>query len=144
LKLCTRTSEYVFTYRGKRIRSIKVAWTNGAKAAGLSHILFHDLRRAGVQNLSRVVPEAVAMSISGHKTRAVFDRYNIVSEADKVEAMAKLEAAQSELEALAEAAAPSRTDRFPVPELDEAQARWSYRTSNPPLSFGRLFLSVSY
>ncbi len=66
-------------------------WNAACKRVGLEGKWFHDLRRTGVRNLTRAgVLETVAMRISGHKRRAIFDRYNITSEEDLREAAKRL------------------------------------------------------
>ena len=81
-----------FPYEGKPFKSFKTAWKRACLKAGIPWAIPHDFRRTAVRNLVRAgISERVAMQMTGHKTRSVFDRYHVVSEGDLREAKKKLD-----------------------------------------------------
>lgn len=83
---------------GGQIKSFDVPWAKACRASGLWNEatqrptrVFHDTRRTAVRNFVRAgTPEVVVMRVSGHRTRNIFDRYNIVSETDLQQAAERL------------------------------------------------------
>jgi integrase len=94
-KKAQKIMPYVFlNYNGmSKIGDYRNAWHAACKKAKIGYKILHDCRRSAVRNMVRSgVPEQVAMTISGHKTRNVFERYNIVSDDDIQAAAARQEA----------------------------------------------------
>jgi integrase len=137
----------VFHRNGKKIKRTTRAWKTACIKAGLFEVLkdengnpvvrrtkkgienivkvptklFHDFRRTGIRNMVRAgVQERVAMMLSGHKTRSVFDRYNIVSDQDLKEAAKKM---QTYHEKLSSGIEIEDTTRGEVVRFKEAQNR---------------------
>ena len=88
-----RRLDLVFINPEKAWKDVRKMFRRACKTAKLTGVWFHDLRRSFVTNARRRgVPESVVMKMSGHRTRAVFDRYNIVEEDDLREAVKRIEA----------------------------------------------------
>jgi integrase len=78
------------------ITTFTVAWRHACRLAGCPGRIPHDMRRTAVRNFVRAgISESITMQMTGHETRSVFERYNIVSNNDLREAAAKMNAARS-------------------------------------------------
>jgi integrase len=105
---------YVFNREGEKIKDFRGPWNQACRKTKLGEgykdkkyqarckrdsvdplppgPTYHDLRRTAVRNMVRAgIKEEVAMKISGHKTRSVFERYNIIDDRDLEEAARKME-----------------------------------------------------
>lgn len=86
-----RDGDLVFHWNGKPLGSHLKGWAKACTAAGIDGLHFHDLRRSAVRNMERAgIPRSVAMGITGHKTEAVYKRYDIVGGTDLTDAARKL------------------------------------------------------
>ena len=80
----TTPAKHVFHRRGRPLGDFRETWLRACERTGLGHRMFHSLRRSAARNMTLCgFPEKVIMSIMGHKTRVMFDRYNIVTESDQ-------------------------------------------------------------
>jgi integrase len=81
---------HVFHRNGQPMRSIRGAFEKACREAGLTDFHFHDLRHTAVTNMRRAgIDPLTAMKMTGHKTMAVFQRYNSFDEDDLRQAAAQ-------------------------------------------------------
>jgi integrase len=88
IKLRDIACPYVFHRAGKPIKSFRKAFQAAAKAIGQPGLVPHDMRRSAIRNFRKAgLSESDGMKLTGHKTRAVYDRYDIIDEEDSRQAM---------------------------------------------------------
>jgi integrase len=85
-------SEHVFHRDGQPIAkpTFNRQFAEARKRAGVPGKLFHDLRRTAARNMIRGgVPQSIAKRVTGHRSDSMFQRYDIASMDDKLEAIRK-------------------------------------------------------
>ena len=84
---------FVFMRKAQRITSIREIFGRVCRDVGLSDVVFHDLHHTATMNLRRAGVDALTgMKITGHKTMAVFKRYNPIDEPDLLAAQIRVDA----------------------------------------------------
>ena len=87
-----RDGLYVFHRDGQPlgVGALRAAWKRATTRAGVPGRLVHDLRRSAARDFRRAgVSEGEIMRLCGWESRSMFDRYNIIDEADLAAAVAK-------------------------------------------------------
>lgn len=85
-------SEFIFHRNGLPIGDTRKAWRTACKLAGVSGRLFHDLCRTFARNADNdEVSRSVAKDIMGRKTEAIYARYRIVAQGEKVSALLRMQ-----------------------------------------------------
>lgn len=93
---------WVFSRNGQPIskRAFYCAFKRAAAKIGQPDLRPHDYRRGAARDLVEGgAPERWAMEVTGHRTRSVFDRYNIVDSRQVAEAVRRMVARRQRLRA---------------------------------------------
>jgi integrase len=90
-KVRSISSNHVFTYQGRPIKSINTSLKTALRETGIKDFTFHDLRHTYNTNMRRAgVMDVVTMKMTGHRTLAMYTRYSTVDEKDGRDAATKL------------------------------------------------------
>lgn len=95
------TLPFVFLNKNKTgpVLDFRGSWDSACDDAKIGKRLPHDMRRSAVRNMvENGVSEKVAMELSGHLTRTIFENYHIVSTDDLVKAVEKISVARKNTE----------------------------------------------
>jgi len=116
---------WVFRRAGKPIKNFRKSWARAAKAAGLENLVPHDLDAQRCGEMSRAgIPEKIIMQVIGHKTRSIFDRYNVVNQSDLDVFRGRMEARETMRKAAKAAAAPENISTlFSTPAVSGEKQR---------------------